>query len=75
MTVLLSKPHGLEDSVLKYEKALIKQALVQANGSVTHAASLLGVSYQALGYMIQARHPDLLKVRSPVRSRGKKSDK
>jgi tetratricopeptide (TPR) repeat protein len=59
MTALLSKPGALEDSVLKYEKALIKRALVQANGSVTHAAALLGVSYQALGYMIQAKTPGL----------------
>jgi tetratricopeptide (TPR) repeat protein len=75
ITALLTKSHKLEASVLKYEKTLIRQALIQANGSITHAASLLGTSYQALGYMIQARHPDLFKFRSPVRFRGKKSDK
>lgn len=67
--VLLTKPRALQDQVLKHEGALIKRALVQASGSVTHAASLLGMSYQALGYIIDARHKDLLKYRSPVRHR------
>jgi transcriptional regulator with PAS, ATPase and Fis domain len=75
MTTLLSKPSGLEDSVLQYEKALIRQALLQANGSITHAASLLGTSYQALSYMIENRHPDLLNTRTPIRRRAKKSEK
>ena len=60
--------------MLKYENALIKQALMQANGSVTHAASLLGLSYQALCYMIESRHKDLLEARSPIRRR-KSSEK
>lgn len=72
---LLTKPTALEDRMLKYEKIQIKQALAQANGSVTHAARLLGTSYQALGYMIQFRHKDLLKVRTPIRRRSKKSNK
>ena len=72
---LLTKPSGLQDMMLKHEKALIKQALVQTNGSVTRAASLLGTSYQALCYMIESRHPDLLKQRTPIRRRTKKSDK
>lgn len=75
MSALLTKPGDLEDRMLKYENALIKQALVQANGSVTHAASLLGTSYQALCYMIENRHPDLLKERTPIRRRAKKPDK
>jgi len=59
--------------MLKHESTLIRQALVQSNGSVTHAASLLGVSYQALCYMIENRHKDLLKERTPIRRRsGKK---
>jgi transcriptional regulator with PAS, ATPase and Fis domain len=71
--VLLTKPRALQDQVLKHEGALIKRALIQANGSVTHAASLLGMSYQALCYIIDARHKDLMKYRSPVRRRTKKS--
>jgi molybdenum-dependent DNA-binding transcriptional regulator ModE len=57
---------------LKFEGGLIRQALAQANGSVTRAASLLSMSYQALAYVIQSRHKDLLKERSPVRRRSRK---
>jgi tetratricopeptide (TPR) repeat protein len=71
--VLLTKPRALQDQVLKHEGALIKQALARANGRVTHAASLLGMSYQALCYIIEARHKDLLNERSPIRRRPKKN--
>jgi len=67
--IVLSKPCDLQGKILKYEKSLIKQALSQANGRVTHAASLLSVSYQALSYIIESRHRDLLKERSPVHRR------
>ena len=70
--ILLTKPSQLQERILNYEGALIKQALTQANGRVTHAASLLGMSYQALCYIIETRHRDLLKERSPVRRRGRK---
>lgn len=70
--ILLTKPSDLQERMLKYEGALIKQALAQANGRVTHAASLLGMSYQALCYIIESRHKDLLKERSPVRRRARK---
>ena len=73
--ILLTKPCDLQDKVLKYEKALIKQALAQANGRVTHAASLLGIQYQGLIYIIESRHKDLLKERSPIRRRAKRSKK
>jgi len=70
--ILFTKPFDLQNMMLKYEGTLIKQALVQTNGSVTHAASLLGVSYQALCYTIESRHKDLLKERTPVRRRSRK---
>ena len=54
------------------EHHLIKLALEQANGSVTHAARNLGVSYPALNYMLRTRHKDLLKYRTPVRRRPRK---
>lgn len=72
MTIVLTKSKGLENRMLKYENALIKQALVQANGSVTHAASLLGMSYQALCYVLDSRHKDLIKFRTPIRHRTRK---
>lgn len=58
--------------VLKFEAGLIHQALTQSNGSVTHAAQLLGMTYQGLAYVIGSRHQDLLKVRSPIHRRAPK---
>jgi tetratricopeptide (TPR) repeat protein len=69
--ILLTKPGDLEKQVLKYEGALIKRALAQSDGVVTHAASLLGLSYQGLCYIIATRHKTLLKDRTPVRRRAK----
>lgn len=69
--ILLTKPGSLEKQVLKYEGALIKRALAQADGVVTHAASLLGLSYQGLCYIIATRHKKLLKDRTPIRRRAK----
>ena len=60
------------DEVLKFERSLIRGALAEVNGSVTYAASLLGISYQRLARIIEKRHPDLLKERSPVRRRPRK---
>ncbi len=60
---------------LNAEREMIRQALAQANGRITQAASLLGLSYQALAYIIQTRHKELLKERTPVRRRLKKRDR
>jgi len=51
------------------EHMLIKLALEQAKGKVTHAARILGMSYPALTYMLRTRHKDLLQYRTPVRRR------
>lgn len=67
--VILSRPGDLQQKILEYERQMIKRALAQANGRVTHAASLLGLSYQGLTYIIGSRHKDLLKERTPVRRR------
>jgi len=58
--------------VLKFEGGLIRQALAKANGSLTRASALLTVSYQALAYILDTRHNDLLKERSPIRRRSRK---
>jgi len=73
LDVLLKKPGGLESKILEYENALIKRALIQSNGAVTHAASLLGMTYQGLAYVIETRHRDLLSARTPVRRRQRKA--
>ncbi|MGH9930186.1 MAG: helix-turn-helix domain-containing protein [Pyrinomonadaceae bacterium] len=71
--ILLTKNFDLQEKMLEYERAMIRQALTQANGSVTHAASLLGLSHQGLGYVIENRHKDLLRERSPIRRRARKN--
>jgi tetratricopeptide (TPR) repeat protein len=67
--VLFNKPRNFKQDLLNLEHEMIRKALTDVNGSVTHAAALLGLSYQGLAYLIQTRHPDLLKERSPVRHR------
>ena len=68
-TEILTEAGGLREKLRKYEEVVIKQALAQVNGSVTHAASLLEINYQSLAYIIESRHPHLLKERTPVRRR------
>ena len=70
--ILLTKSPDLGKAVLKYEGSLIRQALAKVSGSVTHAASLLGLSHQGLAYVIESRHPELLKERTPIRRRLRK---
>jgi tetratricopeptide (TPR) repeat protein len=55
------------------EHDLIKLALQQAEGSVTHAARNLGISYPSLNYMLRTRYKDLLKERTPIRRRPRKN--
>ena len=51
------------------EHDVIKLALQNAKGSITHAARDLGVSYQWLSYKLRTTYKDLLKERTPVRHR------
>jgi tetratricopeptide (TPR) repeat protein len=67
--ILLTKGCDFQQGILHVEGEMIRQALAQANGRITKAASLLGLSHQALSYIIQSRHKDLLKERTPVRHR------
>jgi len=64
--------HGWGHDKRTIERDLIKLALEQAKGSVTHAARNLGISYPALNYMLNTRYKDLLKYRTPVRRRPRK---
>jgi transcriptional regulator with PAS, ATPase and Fis domain len=70
--ILLTKPRNLRRAVLNYERAMIKEALARADGKVSHAASMLGLSHQGLAYVIDSRHKDLLKERTPVHRRPRK---
>lgn len=67
--LLFSRPIRLPDETLKFERDLISQALAKVNGRITHAAKLLGIRYQTLAFIIDSRHPDLLKQRSTVHRR------
>lgn len=71
--VLFNKSYDLEEEVLKFERGRISEALAKVNGKVTHAAKLLGLNYQKLAYIIETKHPDLLKKRTPVRRRPRKA--
>ena len=67
--ILLTEPGGLRAQLEKHERVVIKRALAEVNGRVTHAASLLDMRYQSLAYIIERRHPDLLKKRTPIKRR------
>jgi tetratricopeptide (TPR) repeat protein len=64
-----SSGRGLIEEIRTFEHDVIKRALENSRGSVTNAARSLGMSYQALSYMLKTRHKDLLRQRTPVRPR------
>ncbi|HEX7774415.1 MAG TPA: helix-turn-helix domain-containing protein [Pyrinomonadaceae bacterium] len=68
-TETLLKRRKCKEELLQIEEERIRKALAEANGSVTRAAALIGVTYPGLIYIINHRHPHLLDQRSPVRHR------
>ena len=73
--LLLMKPYDIDQKLLEYEHDLIKQALIQSDGKVSHAAKLVGKSYQGLAKMIETKHPDLIEKRTPVQRRSRKNQR
>jgi tetratricopeptide (TPR) repeat protein len=69
---LFNRTLNLQDEILKLERQLISQALARVNGRITYAAKILGINYQSLAFIINDRHPDLLKERTPVHRRPRK---
>lgn len=59
----------LDEQVLRYEGELIKQALEAAEGSVTRAARMLGVTHQGLAFILNGRQKNLLPSRKPAKRR------
>jgi tetratricopeptide (TPR) repeat protein len=55
----------LPETVLEYEARFIELALMEEGGSVTRAASRLGISHQNLSAMLKTRHKKLQSKRKP----------
>lgn len=60
---------SLDENVLRYEGELIRQALIAADGSVTRAARILGVTHQGLAFILNGRQKNLLSSRKPAKPR------
>ena len=69
---LFNRTLNLQNETLKLERELISEALARVNGRITYAAKILEINYQTLAFIIEDRHPDLLKQRSPVHRRPRK---
>lgn len=57
---------SLPDTLKAIEAKFIRRALKTADGSVTRAARLLGLSHQRLVYILENHHKDLLPARTPA---------
>jgi len=66
---LRDKNFSFYSAAREYEAKLIEQALAEAEGSVTRAAKLLGLTHQALAYLLKRRHKRLAEKRTPVKKR------
>jgi hypothetical protein len=71
---LFNVPIDLTNEVLMFERELIRQALAKVeSGRVVDAAKWLKISYQRLVHRIRTKHPELIKARSPVLRRRRKT--
>lgn len=73
LKLISSRP--LDEEIHSIEHERIKRALEENDRKVTYAARSLGVTHQALNYMLKTRHSDLLKERTEARSRQRKITK
>lgn len=61
---------SLNETIRRHEARFIQMALEDGGGSVTKAAGLLGLpGHQTLSFMLNTRHQQLLKARTPVKPR------
>ena len=67
----LDKNFSLRSAMRFLEARYIEEALTRTDGKITKAASMLGISHQALRSIIQNRHKPLLSKRTPVQKRFK----
>ena len=68
----LGETFSLPSAMHELEAKYIEEALSRTRGKITKAASILGVSHQALHNIIGYRHKQLLGKRTPVRRRRKR---
>lgn len=59
----------LSKALRQYEARFIRRAFRESGGKVTHAAKLLGITYQKLQYLLETRHKDLVPERAPAEKR------
>jgi len=59
----------LDEEVRRFEGELIRQALEAADGQITQAARMLGVTHQCLANILNGRHRELLPARTPIKRR------
>jgi tetratricopeptide (TPR) repeat protein len=62
---------SLTKAVLNYEANVIRQALRDAQGRVTRAAHLLGITHQGLAFILEGRQKELFGERTPPHPRVK----
>lgn len=67
----LSENFSLPSALHELEARYIEEALARADGKITKAARILGVSHQALHGILETRHKQLLSKRAPVQRRRK----
>lgn len=56
----------LSEAMKRHEAELIRRALHRAQGSISRAAGLLGITHQRLSYLLRHRHKELMRERNPV---------
>jgi DNA-binding NtrC family response regulator/Flp pilus assembly protein TadD len=62
---------SLKEEVLSFESNIVRLALETADGTVTQAARLLGITHQRLCAMLQSRHKILLLAKKAARPRNR----
>ena len=64
---------SLHETLRRHEARFIEMALEDSGGSVTKAANLLGLpGHQTLSFILNTRHRQLLKARTPIKRRAQK---
>jgi transcriptional regulator with PAS, ATPase and Fis domain len=63
----------LPDTLYEIEARFIIEALERAQGKITRAAKLLGITHQSLSSIHKGRHRQLLEKRTPIKERPKNS--